>query len=106
MLPAVSGQVGKHNHEIRFRAKIIASAVMGVNGAIGRGGASAHGEVPEREKGSGDGNHVPITASKLTPKHFSLSVSGDGYTPPDIRVAFLAAPLLLGVYDWISLHCK
>jgi len=26
MLPAVSGQVGKHNHEIRFRAKIIARA--------------------------------------------------------------------------------
>ena len=43
MLPAVSGQVGKHNHENRFRAKIIARAVMGVNGGIGRGGASAHG---------------------------------------------------------------
>lgn len=46
MLPAVSGQVGKHNHEIRFRAKIIARAVMGVNGGIERGGASAHGRCP------------------------------------------------------------
>ena len=81
MLPAVSGQVSKHNHEIRFRAKIIARAVMGVNGGIVRGGASAHGEVPDRDKGRGDGNHMPITPSKLTPKHFSLSVSGDGYTP-------------------------
>ena len=80
MLPAVSGQVGKHNHEIRFRAKIIARVVVGAIGERG-GGASAHGEVPERDKGRGDGNHMPITPSRLTPKHFSLSVSGDGYTP-------------------------
>lgn len=81
MLPAVSGQVGKHNHEIRFRAKIIARAVMGVKRWNREGRRKRSREVPGRDKGRGDGNHAPITPSKLAPKHFSLSVSGDGYTP-------------------------
>ena len=58
MLPAVSAQVGKHNHEIRFRAKIIARVVVG---AIGEraGGASAHREVPGRDKGGAMGIRCP-----------------------------------------------
>ena len=72
--------MGKHNHEIRFRAKIIARAIVGAIGE-GGGGVTARLELPDRDKGRGDGNYMPITPSKLTPKHFSLSVSGDGYTP-------------------------